>query len=146
MKTYLHLYRWAMQMKLHMAIYTLTAIFLKGLYCFVRGEYAISLFDLLTMWITCLLFAIVETVIFPEGCPCTRKRSLIWLSAANLLFLGGAFAFKWFSGIPLWGGLLLTAFLELGLGLMWFGDRFVLRMDSADLTRQLRRYQQSKNS
>lgn len=38
-------------------------------------------------------------------------------------------------------GLRLAAFLELGLGLMWFGDHFVLKMDSAQLTRELKQYQ-----
>ena len=38
-------------------------------------------------------------------------------------------------------GLRLAAFWELGLGLMWFGDRFVLKMDSAQLTRELKQYQ-----
>lgn len=40
----------------------------------------------------------------------------------------------------------LIAFLELGLALMWFGDQFVLKMDSARLTAALKQYQQRGNA
>lgn len=50
--------------------------------------------------------------------------------------------FGWFQGVPVWGGALLILGLELGLGMMWFGDRFVLKMDTAQLNEQLLRYQQ----
>lgn len=141
MKTYLRIYRWAMQMKLHMAMYTFVAIFLKILCNLLQGGDSISIRDLLTMWLVALVFAMVESAIFPEQAACTRTRTLLWLGAANLCFVGGALLFGWFAGVPLWGGLLLAAFLELGLGLMWFGDRFVLKMDSAQLTRELKQYQ-----
>lgn len=142
MKTYLRIYRWAMQMKLHMAMYTFVAIFLKGLCSLLQGQDMVSVWDLLSMWGVCLGFAIIESAIFPEGRPCTKGRSALWLAAANLCFIGGATAFGWFEGIPAWGSAALVAFLELGLGLMWFGDRFVLKMDSAQLTAALKRYQQ----
>lgn len=100
---------------------------------------SISIRDLLTMWLVALVFAMVESAIFPEQAACTRTRTLLWLGAANLCFVGGALLFGWFAGVPLWGGLLLAAFLELGL--MWFGDHFVLKMDSAQLTRELKQYQ-----
>lgn len=139
---YLRLYRWAMQMKLRMAMYTFVAMFLKIVCNLLQGIETISVWDLLSMWGICLVFALLESAIFPESSDCTKGRSLLWLVSANVLFLGGAFLFHWFQGIPGWGGVLLTVFLELGLFLMWFGDRFVLKMDSAQLTRQLRQYQQ----
>ena len=77
----------------------------------------------------------------PENAPCTKERSLLWLAVANLCFVGGALLFGWFQGVPVWGGLLLIFGLELGLGLMWFGDRFVLKMDTAQLNQALQRYQ-----
>lgn len=143
MTTYLRLYRWAMQMKLHMAMYTFVAIFLKAVCSWLQGIPAVDIPDLLTMWLTALVFAMVEAAIFPEDAPCTGPRSLLWLAAANLCFVGGALGFGWFEGVPVWGGVLLAAFLELALGLMWFGDRFVLKMDSARLTRQLKEYQKN---
>lgn len=146
MKTYLRIYRWAMQMKLHMALYTFTAIFLKALCQLLQGTDAIAIIDLLTMWVTCFVFAVAESFIFPEGCECTRGRFLLWLAAANLCFLGGALLFRWFQGVPLWGGILLTLFLEMGLGMMWFGDRIVLKMDTAQLTQDLKHYQQQHKS
>lgn len=142
MKTYLRLYRWAMQMKLRMAIYTVAAVFLKCVCNALLGTYSVSIFDLLTMWLVSLLFAMFESAVFPENAPCTTARTLVWLAAANLCFIGGALLFGWFRDVPVWGGVLLAAFLELALGLMWFGDRFVLKMDSEQLTRQLQQYQQ----
>ena len=144
MKVYLSIYRWAMRMKLHMAMYTFVAIFLKILYNFFYGLESVLISDLLSMWVTCLLFAMLESAIFPEEASCTRKRSALWLAAANVFFVGGALMFRWFVPIPLWGSVILIVFLELGLGLMWFGDQFVLKMDSAQLTRELKQYQ-SKN-
>lgn len=93
------------------------------------------------LWLVALVFAMVESAIFPEQAACTRTRTLLWLGTANLCFVGGALLFGWFAGVPLWVGVLLAAFLQLGLGLMWFGDRFVLKMDSAQLTRELKQYQ-----
>ena len=141
MKVYLSLYRWAMRMKLHMAMYTFVAIFLKILYNLLYGIESILISDLLSMWITCLLFAVLESVIFPEEASCTKKRSALWLMSANVFFVGGALIFKWFVPIPLWSTIILIVFLELGLSLMWFGDQFVLKMDSAQLTRELKQYQ-----
>lgn len=130
-----------MQMKMHMALYTFAAIFLKILCLLLQGIHSVPIFDLATIWLVALVFAMLETAIFPEGTACTRLRSLLWLAAANLCFVGGALLFGWFRGIPLWGGMLLVVLLELGLGMMWFGDRIVLKMDSAQLNEELQRYQ-----
>lgn len=112
----------------------------------LQGEQTVLIHDLLTLWAASLVFAMIESAIFPEGSECTRSCSLLWLGAANLCFLGGAALFQWFEGVPLWGGILLTLFLEMGLGMMWFGDQFVLKMDSAQLTQQLRRYQNAPHN
>ncbi len=142
MKTYLRLYRWSMQMKLHMALYTFAAVFFKIICNLLQGSRQVSIVDLATIWLVSLVFAILETVLFPENAPCTKGRSLLWLAAANLCFVGGALLFGWFQGVPVWGGALLILGLELGLGMMWFGDRFVLKMDTAQLNAQLLHYQQ----
>ena len=142
MKTYLRLYRWSMQMKLHMALYTFAAVFFKIICNLLQGSRQVSIVDLATIWLVSLVFAILETVLFPENAPCTKGRSLLWLAASNLCFVGGALLFGWFQGVPVWGGALLILGLELGLGMMWFGDRFVLKMDTAQLNEQLLRYQQ----
>lgn len=141
MKTYLRIYRWSMQMKLRMGLYTFTAIFLKMVCNLLMGVNSIPIRELLTMWLTCLLFAVLESAIFPENSECTGARTALRLAAGNLCFIGGAVLFGWFAGVPVWGSVILVLFLELGLGLMWFGDRFVLKMDSAELTKQLRQYQ-----
>lgn len=136
MKTYLRLYRWSMQMKLYMSLYTFAAIFLKAICSLLHGVHAIAIMDLLTIWLTCLLFAIVESAIFPKDCEYSRVRSALWFAAANICFIGGALVFDWFSGVPVWGAVLLIIVLELGLGMTWFGDRFVLKTDSTQLKYQ----------
>lgn len=141
MKTFLQLYRWSMQMKLHMAMYTFIVLFLKAICNLALGEPAVLSIDLLTIWLTCLVFAIVESAIFPENSDRTAVRTALWFLAANVLFLAGAFLFQWFAGVPLWGILILIFIMELSLVLMWFGDQFVLKLDSADLTKQLKTYQ-----
>lgn len=142
--TYLKIYRWAMEMKFRMALYTFTAIFLKAVCILFQGQKSLLVTDLLTMWLTCMVFAMAETAIFPKDCPCTRNRTILWFLLANGCFIGGAVLFDWFPGLASWADALLLIFLELGLFLMWFGDRFVLRMDSAQLTRQLKQYQQRR--
>lgn len=146
MKAFLKIYRWSMEMKLRMALYTFVAIFIKIVFNLLQGENTIEITELLSMWGISLLFAIAETVIFPGERDCTKWRSFLWLILANICFAGGAILFKWFAGIPVWGGVLLLLLLELGLGMMWFGDRFVLKMDSAQLTQMLKDYQQRNNS
>lgn len=143
MSIFLRIYRWSMQMKLHMALYTFVAIFLKAIVNLAFGIYSVPSLDMLTMWLTCMAFAVVESLLFPENCERTALRLALWIALANLMFLGGALAFGWFAGVPAWCGALLVLFMELGLAMMWFGDRFVLKMDSAELTRQLKQYQQN---
>ncbi len=146
MNNFLRLYRWSMQMKLHMALYTFVAIFIKALVNLALGIYSVPSLDMLTMWLTCMAFAIIESLLFAGSGERTAVRSALWIALANLLFIGGACVFGWFEGVPVWCGALLVLIMELGLGMMWFGDRFVLRMDSAELTRLLKRYQQSGRS
>lgn len=142
MKLFLRLYRWSMRMKLHMAMYTFAAVFLKVMYNLIQGVFAVQSIDLLTMWLMGLALAVIESALLPENTDWSAARSVVWLAAANVLFVGGAACFHWFPGVPLWGALVLILITEMGLGMMWFGNRFVLRIDSAELTRQLKQYQQ----
>ena len=50
MKAYLRMYRWAMQMKLHMAMYTFVAIFLKAVTNLLQGMKQMDIMELLSMW------------------------------------------------------------------------------------------------
>lgn len=106
------------------------------------GRPAVAAVALLTIWLTCLVFAMLERAILPEQREHTVPRLTLWFATANAIFLGAAVVFRWFAGVPLWGGILLVVMMELGLGLMLFGDQFVLKLDSIELTNQLRQYQQ----
>lgn len=142
METYLKIYRWSMRMKLRMGVYTVALLFFKIIWNWINGIFSVQSVDILTIWGVCLLFAMLETVILPEGKDPTVLRTVIWIVAANIIFCGGAVLAGWFSGIPVWGTVGLVLFLELAIALMWFGDNVAMRADSVRLNRQLRQFQQ----
>ena len=142
MDTYLKIYRWSMRMKQRMGIYTVALLFFKIIWNWINGIFAVKSVDILTIWGVCLLFAILETVILPEGKESTVLRTIIWILAANIIFCSGAVLTGWFSGIPVWGTVGIVLFLELAIALMWFGDNVAMRADSVRLNRQLRQFQQ----
>lgn len=142
METYLKIYRWSMRMKLRMGVYTVALLFFKIIWNWINGIFSVQSMDILTIWGVCLLFAMLETVILPEGKDPTVLRTVIWIVAANIIFCGGAVLAGWFSGIPVWGTVGLVLFWELAIALMWFGDNVAMRADSVRLNRQLRQFQQ----
>lgn len=131
-----------MRMKLRMGVYTVALLFFKIIWNWINGIFSVQSVDILTIWGVCLLFAMLETVILPEGKDPTVLRTVIWIVAANIIFCGGAVLTEWFSGIPVWGTVGLVLFLELAIALMWFGDNVAMRADSVRLNRQLRQFQQ----
>ena len=144
MNGFLRWYRWGLGMKYHMGIYTVGLIFCKGVVNALMGEYEVDSLTMLEMLIGSLLFASVETALFPGGLdqPQPRGRTALWAALGNLLYVGGALALGWFRGIPRWGGLVLILILEAGLFAMWFGINVAMQADTADLNRRLRDYQQ----
>ena len=126
MSRFLGLYRWAMQMKLRMGIYTLALLLCKMAWNAIQGvNYVLSL-EIVGMWIACLIFAMVETVLLPQGKEPTPVRTVAWVLVGNVIF---------------WGGVALVLLLQAGLAAMWFGDHVAMRADSAVLNRQLRAFQ-----
>lgn len=146
MDAYLKLYRWAMQMKLRMGIYTLSLLVCKMVWNWIQGIDSVKSVDILTAWGACILFAIAETVIIPQGKEHSMVRTLLWIASAHLIYCGGAFIAGWFQGISLGGGVILLLFLEFGLAAMWFGDNVAMRADSAQLNRQLKVFQRRQNN
>ena len=144
MNEFLRWYRWGLQMKYHMGIYTVGLIFCKGVVNALMGVYAVESLTMLEMLVASLLLASAETVLFPGGLdrPQSRGRTAIWVVLGNLLYVGGSLVFGWFKGIPLWGALVLVLILEAGFFAMWFGINVAMQADTADLNRRLRKYQQ----
>lgn len=140
MNTYLKLYRWAMQMKLRMGIYTICLLFCKIVWNWFLGIQTVKSVDILTIWVVCLLFSMLETVILPAY-EYTVFRTIIWAVTANIIFGFGALILGWFQGVSLWGIIILFGFLELSLALMWFGDNIAMKADTARLNKQLKEYQ-----
>ncbi len=69
-------------------------------------------------------------------------RTAAWAALANGLFAGGG-AWRWGggSGVPLWGGAVLAALLELGLLAVWVGRHAARRRDTRALNENLRQFQ-----
>ena len=145
MKQFFRFYGWGMQMKLHMALYAVALLFFKCVVCLLMGEKSVEVAVILEMIAAAFLFAVAESFLFPAGLVLARSvlafRTVIWVAVCNLLFAGGAMALHWYPGLPLWGGWLLLLVLELGLAAMWFGTHVVLRIQTAELNRSLREYQ-----
>ena len=144
MNGFLRWYRWGLQMKYHMGIYTVGLIFCKGVVNALQGVYTVDSRTMLEMLVASLLLASAETALFPGGLdrPQPKGRTAIWLVLGNLLYVGGSLALGWFKGIPLWGALVLVLILEAGFFAMWFGINVAMQADTADLNRRLRQYQQ----
>lgn len=100
MKAYLRMYRWAMQMKLHMAMYTFVAIFLKAVTNLLQGMKQMDIMELLSMWGVCLAFAMIESAIFPEGRPCTKGAPLYGWSSPTYASSAAPCCLDGFAGSP----------------------------------------------
>lgn len=145
MRGFFRFYGWGMQMKLHMGIYAVAMLFIKCFVCIFMGEESIEVRTVLEMIILAMIFAIIESALFPTGIILAKSvlgfRSLMWVAICNLLFAGGAMVFHWFDNIPVWGSWVLLFILEIGLAAMWFGSHVVLRIQTAELNKSLRKYQ-----
>ena len=146
MKEFLRFYRWGMEVKLYMSIYTLALVFFRGIVAVLQGEDSVNVWIMLEMLLVSFAFACAQYVLLPVGQtferPERRRRTVVWTVLGNLLFLGGAAVFRWFPGLPGWGTAVLVAMLELGLLAMWFGDQVARRRDTQALNEGLRRFQE----
>lgn len=146
MKEFLHFYRWGMEVKLNMAIYTIALIFFKSIVALTQGESSVNIWLMLEMLLVSFAFAILQYALFPGDRTLPRRelaiRTAVWAVCGNVLYAGGAVAFGWFAGVPLWGAAVLALVLEGGLWAMWFGDQVARRRDTKTLNDKLRSYQQ----
>ncbi|MGE4277778.1 MAG: hypothetical protein AB7E30_11475 [Lawsonibacter sp.] len=145
MNTFIRLYGWSMNMKFHMAIYTLALAALDGVVQWLMGVRTLPILTLLEMMVVSMVVAMLESWIFPregawEGMAMVR-RTVLWALMCNLGFVGGALVFGWFQGVPVWAAALLVLFLEFGVTAMWFGMHVVLKKDTEHLNRNLKDYQ-----
>ena len=145
MKDFLRFYRWGMEVKLYMSIYTLALVFFRGIVAVLQGENSVNVWIMLEMMLVSFVFACAQYVLLPAGRtferPERRRRTVVWALLGNALCLGGAAVFRWFPGIPAWGTAVLVAMLELGLFAMWFGDQVARRRDTQALNKKLRQFQ-----
>lgn len=139
-------YLWGLKMKYHMGIYTVAGIFFKAIVNALQGVYSVDTLTMLEMLAVSMLFASVETVIFPEGYTLgdSAGRTVLWAVLANAAFVGGALGFGWFRGIPVWGGVLLIAMIEAALAAMYYALWLQQHWETKDLNRSLKAYQDKK--
>lgn len=137
-------YLWGLKMKYHMCIYTVAGIFFKAIVNALQGIYTVDSLTMLEMLVVSLVFASAETAIFPEAHPFgdSKGRILLWAVLANVAFLGGAFGFGWFRGIPVWGGVILIVILEAAIFAMWYAMWLEKKWDTQELNRNLKEFQE----
>ena len=137
-------YLWGLKMKYHMGIYTVAAIFFKAIANALQGTYTVDILTMLEMLVVSVVFASIETLIFPESHPFgdSRGRIVLWAVLTNAAFLGSAVGFGWFRGIPVWGGIVLTVILEGAMIAMWYAMWLEKKWDTRDLNRNLKRFQE----
>lgn len=137
-------YLWGVKMKYHMGIYTVAGIFFKAIFNALQGVYSVDSLTMLEMLVVSVLFASAETAIFPEGKELgdSRWRTALWAALANVLYIGGALAFGWFRGIPVWGGVVLVVILEAAMVAMLYAMWLEKRWDTRNLNRNLQKFQE----
>lgn len=145
MKSFVKFYKWGMNVKFHMALYTVAILCFAGIAALVWGDGAVSVWHMLQMLLLSFAMGIVEYALFPvervlEG-DALVKATILWAACANVLFVGGALVFGWFAIAPVWYSVLMLVLLELSLVAMWFGLHIALRADTAQLNSGLRLYQ-----
>lgn len=145
MEQFNRFYLWGVDTKYRMGLYFSAAVFFKGLTGALTGQWKVETLTLLEMLLACFAFACLESALFPHGKQWAERgqgrRIALWAVLANVIFIGCAWGLHWFSGIPVWGGLLLVLFLEWALVAMWYALRLKERRDTAALNRGLRRFQ-----
>ena len=144
MKGFNRFYLWGVKMKYHMCIYTVAGIFFKAITNALQGVYIVDSLTMLEMLVVSMVFACVETAIFPEAHPFGEStgRTALWAVLANVAFLGGALGFSWFRGVPVWAGILLVVILEGAMVAMWYAMWLEKKWDTRDLNRNLKKYQE----
>ena len=143
MKEFTHFYRWGLNMKQHMAIYTMALIFFRGVIEVLLGHDSISILMLVEMTLTSMVIAIIESALFPDHFDESelQRRTILWVIMCNLLFIGAAVRFQWFADVPLWGECLLIVILEGGLFAMWFGVHVAQKIETRALNQHLHDFQ-----
>lgn len=125
-----------------MGIYTVAGIFFKAIANALQGVYSVDTLTMLEMLVVCMVFASMETVIFPEGKVLGDSlwRTVLWAVLANVMFLGSALIMDWFQGVPLWGGILLVVILEGAMAAMLYAMWLEKRWDTINLNRSLQKF------
>ena len=143
MKVFNKAYLWAADMKYHMAIYTVAAIFVKSIFNLIVGKSSVETLSMFQMLLVSLVFACSESLLFPQGKEwgVTGWRVAVWAVLANVLYIGAAIVFRWFPGISTLYGILFVVIMECGLFAMWYVLWLKNRHDDQRLNCNLKKLQ-----
>ena len=143
MKAFNKAYLWAADMKYHMAIYTVAAVFVKSISNLIAGNPSVETLSMFQMLLVSLVFACAECILFPQGKEwgVTGWRVAVWAVLANALYIGGAIVFRWFPGISTLYGIMFIAIMECGLFAMWYVLWLKNKRDDQRLNRNLKKLQ-----
>lgn len=136
-------YRWGFEMKGNMGLYFSGLVFMKAISDVAAGRFAMDTLVLMEMLVIAMLFACVESWLFPRHREQENlsRNTVLWVLLAHAAFVGGAVLLHWFDPTPLWMGLILLVTFELSLAAMWYGFHVALKKDSAKLNEKLHQYQ-----
>lgn len=139
-------YLWGRDVKYRMGLYTTVAVFYKAVVNALLGEFSVDSLTMLEMLAVSFLFALAETVIVPSGKSrrevSMRRRAILLIVLANIVYIGSALLFGWFRGIPVWWAAVMIAVLELGLAALWYALWLEYQRDTKLLNQNLQHFQQ----
>lgn len=138
-------YRWGMNMKLHMAIYSIALLCIACVIKLLLGDTNIEILAVFEIIFVSFVVAVIESFCFPLDKDLTKhqltRNTVIWAVCANILFIASAWVFNWFAGIPEFAVVVLLVLLEGGLFAMWVGMKLIQRVDTKSLNNDLHNFQ-----
>ncbi|MDD3428867.1 MAG: hypothetical protein PHG02_02530 [Oscillospiraceae bacterium] len=144
MKNFLRFYKWALDVKLDMAIYTIALIFIKCLAEAFCGVYTVNSLTLLQMLLVGFALAFIQHGFFPADKDFTpaqlRGRTIGWAIASNIVAISCAVLLNWFSGFAPWVACVLVFALQAALAAMWVGIHIAGRVDTKQLNQSLQNF------
>lgn len=146
MNEFLKFYKWGIEVKLYMAIYTVALLCAKCVFELLSGNVSVNIIIIFEMLIVCFAASLLQRACFPAYTEFERKSLInhtsLWAILTNVLFIGASVLLGWFPGIPFWGIAVLLILLEISLAAMWVAFYIVQKIDTQKLNDRLTAYQQ----
>lgn len=125
MNKFVKFYKNCMNMKLHISIYSIALLII---ICIARIFHGINSIDINLVFqviIVSFVLGIIDINCFPPYKKIDKNQfifnTIVWAGCANFLFIPSAIVFEWFTGVTIFGAILLLLILQIGLFAIWYG-------------------------